>query len=139
MSRQIDISDIPPVAAQHLLVPMREAIAMGQGLALLNGMSEAAIRQIEATVWKHFADAPQTRLAVALRFRALLEVFRARRLKQLFLMNGFKLIARAVHEAASQRLNIAFGFNAHKFHLALAAHPFKQAGQPISLASTRAA
>ena len=126
MSRQIDTSDIPPVSLEQLLVPMRAAIANGQGLALLNGMSEAAIRDIETIVWAHFAGAPHTRLAVALRFRALLDVFRARRLKQLFLMNGFKLIARAVHEAASQRLNAEFGFNAHKFVLALATQPTGQ-------------
>jgi len=126
MSRQIDTSDVPPVSLEHLLVPMRAAIANGQGLALFNGMSEAAIRDIETIAWAHFAGAPHTRLAVALRFRALLDVFGARRLKQLFLMNGFKLIARAVHEAASQRLNIAVGFNAHKFVLALAASPAEQ-------------
>ena len=126
MSHQIDTSDIPPVLLEHLLVPMRAAIANGQGLALFNGMSEAAIRDIETIVWAHFAGEPHARLAVALRFRALLDVFRARRLKQLFLMNGFKLIARAVHEAASQRLNIAVGFNAHRFVLALAASPAEQ-------------
>ncbi len=132
MSRQIDTSDIPPVSLEHLLVPMRAAIANGQGLALLNGMSEAAIRDIETLVWAHFAGAPHTRLAVALRFRALIDVFRARRLKQLFLMNGFKLIARAVHEAASQRLNAEFGFNTHKFVLALAAGPTVQRHTPQS-------
>ncbi|MBL8881691.1 MAG: hypothetical protein JNL45_01415 [Hyphomicrobium sp.] len=149
MSRQIDTSDIPPVSLEQLLVPMRAAIANGQGLALLNGMSEAAIRDIETVVWKHFAGAPRTRLAVALRFRALLDVFRARRLKQLFLMNGFKLIARAVHEAANQRLNAEFGFNAHKFVLALATgptvqrhpaqRPFEQVKPAIAVIAGRAA
>ncbi|MGE0053080.1 MAG: hypothetical protein AB7S74_02620 [Hyphomicrobium sp.] len=123
MSHQIDTADIPAVALEDILVPLRAAVAKGQGLALLNGMNETAIREIETVVWEHFADAPQLRLAVALRFRALLEVFAARRLKQLFLNNGFKLIARAAHEAAGQRLNVAYGFKAQRFVLALSSAP----------------
>ena len=42
-------------------------------------------------------------------------MIRARRLKDAFLNQGFKLIARAVHEAAAQRLNTRFGFSAQKF------------------------
>lgn len=123
MSALIDITDVPAVQPADLLVPMRQAIANGQGLALLNGLDEAAIRDLESHVWAHFNDDPQTRLAVALRFRALLDVFGSRRLKDLFLTNGFKLIARAVTEAAGQRFNAGFGFNAQKFVLALSAKP----------------
>ena len=118
----IDPVDVPPVSLEQILVPLREAIANGQGLALLNGLSEEAIRDLEGTVWSEIS-CPKTRVAVALRFRALLDVFRARRLKHLFLMNGFKLIARAAREASSQRLNASYGFNAQKFVFALAAAP----------------
>ena len=99
-------------------MPMRLAIAKGHGSALLTGLEELEeeeVRAIESEVWDRFADDPKTRLAVALRFRALLDVFRARRLKDAFLNQGFKLIARAVHEAAAQRLNTRFGFSAQKF------------------------
>ena len=123
MNALIDIADVPAVAAADLLVPMRAAIANGQGLALLNGLSEAAIRNLESHIWSEFPDEPETRLAVALHFRALLEVFGSRRLKDLFLANGFKLIARAVTEAAGQRFNADFGFNAQKFVRALSATP----------------
>ncbi|MEQ1719364.1 MAG: hypothetical protein ABL907_25805 [Hyphomicrobium sp.] len=123
MTSFIDTADVPAVAPEQLLVAMRAAIANGQGLALLNGLSETAIRDLETLLWRHFADDPQTRLAVALRFRALLNVFSARRLKQLFLMNGFKLIARAVAEASSQRLNTTYGFSTQKFVAAMASPP----------------
>lgn len=122
MTSAIDTADIPPVSLEQLLVPMRAAIANGQGLALLNGMIEADIRALENTIWAEIS-CPKARVAVALRFRALLDVFRARRLKQLFLMNGFKLIARAVREASTQRLNADFGFCAQKFVFALSASP----------------
>lgn len=119
MSRLIDLADVPPVTSAELAVPMRIAIEHGHGLALYKGLSEADIRAIEADLWTRFSDTPETRLAVALRFRALLAVFATRRLKQLFTMTGFKLIAGALSEAATQRLNSDYGFNAHKFVLAL--------------------
>ena len=54
------------------------------------------------------------------RFRALLDVFSRRRLKQEFLNQGFKLIARAVAEASTQRLNTRYGFSSQKFVSAFA-------------------
>ena len=123
MTATINPSDVPEISTDALLVPMRAAIAKGQGLALLNGMIEVDIRALEAEIWAHFANDPQTRLAVALRFRALLDVFAARRLKELFLQNGFKLIARAIREASTQRLNTRFGFKAQKFVAALSVAP----------------
>lgn len=121
MSTAVNVSDVPPVNVGDLLLPMQAAIAKGQGLALLNGMSEAAIRDLETLIWSQFSGDPQIRLAVALRLRALLDVFQSRRLKQLFLLNGFKLIGRAVAEASSQRFNAEFGFNVQKFVFALSA------------------
>jgi len=123
MTQSFDTADVPHVHPNHLLVPMRAAIANGQGLALLNGLAEPDIRALEEIVWQHFAGDQRTRLAVALRFRALLDVFRARRLKQLFLDNGFKLIARAVAEAATQRLNAGYGFKTQRFVEALSQPP----------------
>ncbi len=119
MSRFINLADVPPVTAADLAVAMRIAIDHGHGLALYKGLKEEEIRAIEADLWTRFSDKPETRLAVALRFRALLDVFATRRLKQLFMMTGFKLIARALNEAATQRINAGFGFNAQKFVLAL--------------------
>jgi hypothetical protein len=46
-------------------------------------------------------------------------VFRARRLADLLLNNGYNLIAPAVHVAARQRLNADRGFNPSKFERAL--------------------
>lgn len=119
----IDLSDVPAVNLHDLYAPMRRLIADGRGLALLNGMSETDIRALETHIWNDFSDAPETRLAIAMRFRALLDVFATRRLRQEFLNQGFKLIARAVAEASSQRLNTRFGFKAQAFVMALAPAP----------------
>ena len=104
----IDLSDVPAVSLHDLYAPMRRLISEGRGLALLNGLSEIEIRNVESQIWADFADQPETRLAIAMRFRALLEVFATRRLRQEFLNQGFKLIARAVAEASTQRLNTRF-------------------------------
>lgn len=119
MRCSIDLADVPPVTPADLTLPMRIAIAHGHGLALYKGLSENQIRAIETDLWAQLSHAPEIRLAVAVRFRALLDVFATRRLKQLFLKTGFKLIARALAEAATQRINADVGFSAHKFVLAL--------------------
>jgi hypothetical protein len=54
-------------------------------------------------------------VAVLLRFRALVGVFKARRLRELLLGRGFMLITPAVHVAARMRLNTQWGFNPLKF------------------------
>lgn len=119
MALAIDTTDVAPVSLHDLYMPMKRLIETGRGLALLNGLSEEAIRELENEIWAHFADRPHLRVAVALRFRALLDLFAGRRLKDLFLNQGFKLIARAVHEAAHQRLNTRFGFKPQAFITAL--------------------
>jgi hypothetical protein len=119
MSASIDCSDVPHVGIHDLYMPMRHLIEQGRGLAMLNGLSEADIRVVESQIWAHFDGQSDVRLAVALRFRALLKVFATRRLRQEFLHQGFKLIARAVAEASTQRLNTRFGFSAQRFVSAL--------------------
>lgn len=121
MSYSIDCSDVPAVGMHDLYMPMRHLIASGRGLAMLNGLSEADIRATESRIWADFADQPELRVAIALRFRALLDVFSRRRLKQEFLEQGFKLIALAVAEASNQRLNTKYGFKPQSFVSALKA------------------
>lgn len=128
-------ADVAPVRPDQLYFPMRLCIANGQGLALLNGLSEDQIRTLEEEVWAAFPHDAQTRLAVALRFRALMEVCTSRRLQELFKQQGFKFIARAVHEAAAQRLNTRFGFSQQKFVRVLDTRPAQTA--PVRMTDTR--
>lgn len=130
MTMSIDSRDIPAVGMHDLYMPMRYLINNGRGLAMLNGLSESDIRDVESQIWAYFADQPEKRVAVALRFRALLAVFAARRLRSEFLDQGFKLIARAVAEGATQRLNTRFGFSAQKFVSAMTLKPRIAAAPP---------
>jgi hypothetical protein len=63
---------------------------------------------------------PIERLAVLVRFRCLIKVFGARRLRDLLMHSGHNLIAPAVQVAARMRLNADLGFNPVKFERALA-------------------
>ena len=119
MRANIDLADVPVVEARELHFVMDMLTRSGQGLAFLRGLKEEEIRSLEARIWADFEGSDVARLAVALRFRALLDVFASRRLKALFLDRGFRLLASAAREAARRPLNIRFGFNAQQLLLAL--------------------
>lgn len=119
MTIALDIADVPVVSGDDLYQPMRWLIEQGHGLALLKGLGESDIRRLEDALWSRFSGTPEARLAVALRFRALLDVFAARRLKELLLQRGFKVVRAAVEAAAEHRLNARFGFSTQRFVLAL--------------------
>lgn len=121
MRANINLADVPAVEARELHFVMDMLIRSGQGLALLRGLKEEEIRSLEARFWADFKGSEIACLAVALRFRALLNVFADRRLKALFLDRGFRLLALAAYEAAQRPLNIRFGFNAQQLLLALVA------------------
>ncbi|AGK57418.1 hypothetical protein HYPDE_28693 [Hyphomicrobium denitrificans 1NES1] len=128
MVAKLDPTDVPQVATSALNRPMQMLIANGQGLALLKGLSERELRVLEGSLWSDIETNVDERLAVALRFRALIDVFAARRLKDMLLERGFKVIAAAIAAASEQRLNARFGFNAQRLLLAIdaATEPSRQ-------------
>jgi len=129
----LNLADVPRVDAAELDIPMRLLIGKGQGLALLKGLTEREIRDLENEIWTGFEGSDEARLAVALRFRALLDVFASRRLKGLLLERGFRLIAAAIREASRQPLNTRFGFNAQRLLTALDAATAWPAAEPLPL------
>lgn len=119
MTATFDPSNVPAVDTSDFEFVMQHLIARGQGLALLKGLSEDEIRALEDQIWAEFDGSSHARLAIALRFRALLQVFASRRLKSLFLERGYRLLAAVTREAAARPLNTRFGFNAQRLLLAL--------------------
>jgi hypothetical protein len=119
MSNRIDASDVPLVGTHELMLPMQHMIDSGRGLVMLNGLSNGELRSVDAAVWDELAGDPSRRVAVLLRFRAMIEVFKSRRLRELFLNRGYGMIAPAVHVAARMRLNTQWGFNPVRFEWAL--------------------
>jgi hypothetical protein len=119
MAMTWDLTDIPAVDAADLAAAMRSLIEDGRGLVLLNGASEADLDTARAALQSRHHAEPQRALAAFVRFRHLVEVFGARRLKDLMLGNGYALMAPAIAIAASLRLNGHRGFNPQRFLLSL--------------------
>jgi hypothetical protein len=114
-----DLTDVPAIASADLAAAMQALVADGRGLVLLRGLEDADLDTVQAELKRRFHADPQTALAAFVRFRHLVEVFSARRLKELMLERGFALIGPAIAIAASLRLNANRGFNPQKFLLAL--------------------
>jgi hypothetical protein len=134
-----NLTDVASVDPQNLAVAMQHMIATGRGLAMLRGIGKDELREVDAVVAAKLGHDPAERLAVLVRFRCLIEVFRARRLADLLLNNGYNLIAPAVHVAARQRLNADRGFNPVVFERALSQLLAKiaagQRGEGVELAA----
>ena len=119
MAMTWDLTDIPAVDTADLAAAMRSLIEDGRGLVLLNGATDADLDTARAALQSRHHAEPQRALAAFVRFRHLVEVFGARRLKDLMLGNGFALMAPAIAIAASLRLNGNRGFNPQRFLLSL--------------------
>ena len=119
MLNAVNLSDVPLVNPAELARPMQYMIDTGRGLAMLRGISQAELREVDHALWADLGGDPVQRVAVLVRFRCLIQVFGARRLADLLMHNGHNLIAPAVHVAARMRLNADRGFNAVKFERAL--------------------
>ncbi len=114
-----DLSDIPAVEVADLSALMRTLIENGRGLVLLRGLEDEDLNMVQAEVQRRFHGNPQQALAVFARFRHLVEVFSARRLKNLIMNHGHALMAPAIAIAASLRLNANRGFSPQRFVLSL--------------------
>ena len=115
----LNLSDVPMVSPQMLALAMQHMVDTGRGLAMLRGITKDELSEVDALLRVRMGDDPLQRLAVLVRFRCLIEAFRAKRLTNLLMRTGFNLIAPAVYVAARMRLNADRGFNAFKFERAL--------------------
>ncbi len=111
-----DPSDVPVVPAEDLAAAMESLITEGFGLVLLRGRLSSRERAIvEASLYSRLGKEPSRQLAALMRFRAMIEVFTARRLCDVFMEHGHDTIAYAIQASASMRLNATWGFNPQKF------------------------
>lgn len=119
MAMTLEMTDVPTVAAADLAGAMRALIEAGRGAVLLRGLADEDFDLVQAELKRRFAGEPQKALAAFIRFRHMVEVFAARRLKNAVLDRGFAVIAPAIAIASSLRLNAERGFNPQKFTMAL--------------------
>jgi hypothetical protein len=119
MAMTWDLTDVPAVATADLAAAMRALIDGERGLVLLRGLAEEDLDTVQGELKRRFQNEPQRALAAFVRFRHMVEVFSARRLKDLMLDRGFALMAPAIAIAASLRLNANRGFNPQAFLMSL--------------------
>jgi hypothetical protein len=119
MLNTLNPTDVALVNPQNLALAMQHMIDTGRGLAMLRGVTKDELREVNTLLLDELGHDPAQRLAVLMRFRCMIEVFRARRLADLLMRTGHNLIASAVQVAASMRLNADRGFNPVKFERAL--------------------
>ena len=106
MTMTWDLTDVPAVETADLAAAMRALIDDERGLVLLRGLADGDLDTVQAELQRRFHGEPQRALAVFVRFRHLVEVFSARRLKDMMLDRGYALMAPAIADcglAAPQR------------------------------------
>ena len=120
VSAVLDPTDLPKAAPETLALAMRLLIEDGRALILLRGASKADRERLEERFWQRFDGPTRDGVVALLRLWSLVEVFQARRMRQLLLDRGYALIADAVRAAAEQRLSTTWGFNPQRMLGALA-------------------
>jgi hypothetical protein len=119
MATTWDLTDVPPVDVADLAAAMRALIEAGRGLVLFNGATEGDLETVRGTLQRRHPAEPHKAVAAFVRFRNLVDVFAARRFREMLLGTGYALMTPAVAIAATQRINAHRGFNPQRFLLAL--------------------
>ena len=115
----MNLTDVALVDPDRLALALEYMVKTGRGLTMLRGITQAQLREVDQALWDELGSDPAQRVAVLVRFRCLIRVFAARRLTDLLMHTGYRLLAPAARVAARMRLNADLGFNPVKFERAL--------------------
>lgn len=130
----VDPTDVATVTARELAFAVKLLASAGGSLADAASLSEEHIGQVEDFYWRNQGRASARKTVVLLRFRALAEVCRARRLNGLIANGGTQALVALYEAAAQQRLNTSWGFNPMKLARAVEAGLREGAAQLPGLA-----
>lgn len=119
MAMTWNLTDVPAVAPTDLAAAMRTLVEAERGLVLLRGLADEDLSTVQAELQRRFHGDPQRALAVFVRFRSMVDVFSARRLKDMMMDRGYAMIAPAIAIAATLRLNASRGFNPQQYVVSL--------------------
>lgn len=133
----VDPTDVATVTARELAFALKILSASGGTLAEAHLLSEADIQAVEHHYWHTTGRTSARKTNVLLRFRALIDVVRARRVNALIVDGNADTLLGLLAAAASQRLNTTWGFNPHKIvRTAAALHrPAAAVSQPFAIAA----
>ncbi len=113
-SEAVDTSDVPAVTVRELVLAAKLLRSAGGSLAAAEQLTEDHLKRVEQVFWMHLQRGRVRKTAVLLRFRALADVCRARRIAGLIATHGEAAILEILAAAASMRLNTNWGFNPMK-------------------------
>lgn len=109
--RSIDLTDVPRVREKDFALVIGAMLETKQARHLTKGRTQMDRTAIEAAFWRQFQGATVTGVATLIRFWCLVDAFQARRLRMLLALRGHAVFTAAASGAASQRLNLNWGFN----------------------------
>jgi len=151
MSGLFDLTDVPAVSGSVLQGLVEIMVAEGHAKLLFHGVNDDARASIEQAFWDRHAGSTAEGVAALLRFWALVDAFRHRRIAGLLFARGHGLLSLVARAAADLRVNANWGFNPQKLLWAvdaleaqlrpaadvkpLAAHRAQTAYQPLGLAA----
>lgn len=133
-----DTTDLPTVRRAALALAMHLLIEDERGLVLLNGATPAERKALEAKFWDCFDGDTAEGVATLVRLWSLVDVFQARRLREMLLSRGFGLVQAAIAVAARSRLNVQWGFNPQRFVMDLARGEAEIVQMPRAVAASGA-
>jgi hypothetical protein len=68
----LNLSDVTLVDPRNLALAMQYMVKTGRGLAMLRGITETELREVDRALWDQLADNPVERLAVLVRAKPAL-------------------------------------------------------------------
>ncbi len=119
MFAAIDPTDVAPVSVRELATALKVLSEDGRALERAADWTEDDFRRVEQVFWQRCGRDRQRKVAALVRLRCLVEVCRARAMRNLMAEHGAACVAAILATAATMRLNIAVGFSPVKLGCAV--------------------
>jgi len=106
-----DLSDVPQVEDRLLKTLVELMASKGRSRILFKGVTEDDRKAIEDAFWEQYRGPTGNGVAALLRFWAMADVVRSRRLNDRLMHEGFLILRPLARASARLRMNVAWGFN----------------------------
>ncbi|MDX2288515.1 MAG: hypothetical protein NW217_06810 [Hyphomicrobiaceae bacterium] len=110
MTTVFSTTDIPPVAPADIAAVVDAMVRAGRSRVLFHDVTGSDREIVEARFWDAFQGSTEVGVAALVRFWALIDALKSRRLNARLMDKGFAALAPAGAAAAHLRLNVDWGF-----------------------------
>ena len=119
MSEFLDLSDVPAVSSAQLSDVINILVSQGRAGVLFRGPDADDRAEVEAAFWEIHEGSTADGVATLLRFWALIDVFKNKRMVTVLRNQGYAILSAAAKAASTMRFNANWGFNPQRFIWAL--------------------